>query len=96
MQPAGLRAFEARTDTRTGIYSYERAKTKLDPAYERELRANTDAWEFWQSRPPGYRATATWWVMSAKREETRARRLATLIEDSAHGRTIAQLTRVKR
>jgi uncharacterized protein YdeI (YjbR/CyaY-like superfamily) len=96
MQPAGLAAFEARTPERTGIYSHERASVQLDPEYERELRATPAAWEFWQSRPPGYRRTATWWVMSAKREETRRRRLAALVGDSAHGRTIALLTRSPR
>ena len=56
------------------------------------FRANADAWKFFQSRPPGYRHQATWWVISAKREETRARRLATLIADSAAGRTLRHLT----
>jgi uncharacterized protein YdeI (YjbR/CyaY-like superfamily) len=95
MQPAGLAAFEARTPERTGVYSYERASAALDAASERAFRSNRAAWEFWQSRPPGYRRTATWWVISAKREETRQRRLATLIDDSAHGRLIAQLARAK-
>jgi uncharacterized protein YdeI (YjbR/CyaY-like superfamily) len=95
MRPAGLAAFEARTAERTGVYAYERAHAKLDAASERAFRANRAAWEFWQSRPPGYRRTATWWVVSAKREETRHRRLATLIDDSAHGRLIAQLARPK-
>jgi uncharacterized protein YdeI (YjbR/CyaY-like superfamily) len=95
MQPAGLAAFEARSPERTGVYSYERAHAKLDAASERAFRANRSAWTFWQSRPPGYRRTATWWVISAKREETRQKRLATLIDDSAHGRLIAQLARPK-
>ena len=95
MQPAGLKAFEKRTAERTGVYSYERAHAKLNPAAERAFRANRAAWEFWESRPPWYRRTATWWVVSAKREETRQRRLATLIDDSAHGRLIAQLARPK-
>jgi uncharacterized protein YdeI (YjbR/CyaY-like superfamily) len=95
MQPPGLKAFEACAPERTGVYAYERARATLDPASERAFRANRAAWEFWQSRPPGYRRTATWWVVSAKREETRQRRLATLIDDSAHGRTLAQLTRAK-
>jgi uncharacterized protein YdeI (YjbR/CyaY-like superfamily) len=94
VRPAGLAAFEARSATRSGIYSYEqRGRAKLEPEHERELRANASAWEFFQSQPPGYRRTATWWVVSAKREETRRRRLRTLIEDSAEGRTIRHLTR---
>ena len=94
MRPAGLKAFEARTDDRSAIYSYEqRHAATLDPEHEREFRANAKAWEWFQSRPPSYRKTATWWVVSAKREETRLKRLRTLIDDSAHGRTIRQLTR---
>jgi uncharacterized protein YdeI (YjbR/CyaY-like superfamily) len=93
MQPAGLKAFEARTDDRSAIYAYEqRGEAKLDPEQEREFRANAAAWEHFQSRPAGYRKSALWWVVSAKREETRRKRLTTLIEDSAAGRTIRHLT----
>jgi len=56
------------------------------------LKANSHAWDFFQAQPPSYRKPATWWVMSAKKEETRRQRLATLIEDSAAGRRIAPLT----
>jgi uncharacterized protein YdeI (YjbR/CyaY-like superfamily) len=94
MRPAGLRAFEERTDEKTGIYSYEQARTaELDAAHEERFRAHEPAWEFFQAQPAWYRRAATRWVASAKKEETRLRRLATLIEDSAHGRTIAPLTR---
>jgi uncharacterized protein YdeI (YjbR/CyaY-like superfamily) len=93
MEPAGLAAFEARRDDRTGVYSYERAHARLDADAERAFRVNRRAWAYWRSRPPWYRRTATWWVVSAKREETRQRRLATLIADSAAGRPIAPLTR---
>lgn len=94
MRPAGLKAFEARTDERSAVYSYEqRHAAKLDHAQERQLRANAKAWEFFQSRPPSYRKAAVYWVMSAKKEETRARRLAQLIDDSAAGRTVPPLTR---
>jgi uncharacterized protein YdeI (YjbR/CyaY-like superfamily) len=93
MQPAGLRAFEGRTDDRSAIYAYEqRGNAKLDPEQEREFRANEPAWEYFQSRPPSYCKTAIWWIVSAKREETRRKRLRTLIEDSAARRTIRQLT----
>jgi uncharacterized protein YdeI (YjbR/CyaY-like superfamily) len=97
MTPAGLRAFEARTERRVGVYSYEQARdaAKFDTEQERELRANAAAWEYFQSQPPWYRRAATWWVVSAKREDTRRRRLATLIEDSANGRTVGPLTRPK-
>jgi uncharacterized protein YdeI (YjbR/CyaY-like superfamily) len=92
MRPAGQQAFEARQENRSGIYSYEQRRAELDEPYAAQLRANAAAWEFFRSRPPSYRKAAVWWVVSAKKEETRLRRLATLIEDSAHGRTIGLLT----
>ena len=59
---------------------------KLDPAQERDLRANERAWSFFNAQPPSYRKAAIWWIVSGKRDETKAKRLAQLIEDSAHGR----------
>lgn len=94
MRPAGLKAFEKRTEQRSETYSYEqRNNVRLDEAYEQQFRANEAAWDFFQAQPPWYRRTATWWVVSAKKEETRQKRLATLIEDSQHGRHIAELRR---
>ena len=94
MQPAGRSAFEARTDDKSAIYSYEqRHNARLDPAQKRELRANERAWDFFNDQPPSYRKAAIWWIVSAKREETKAKRLARLIDDSAHGKTIPPLTR---
>jgi uncharacterized protein YdeI (YjbR/CyaY-like superfamily) len=94
MRPAGLEAFDARREDRSGIYSYEqRDKAALDPAYEKRFRAKKKAWADFEARPAWYRQAAIRWVMTAKKEETRQRRLATLIEDSAAGRTIAPLTR---
>jgi uncharacterized protein YdeI (YjbR/CyaY-like superfamily) len=93
MQPAGLQAFEARDPVRSGLYSFEREAATLKPADLKRFRANKAAWSFWQAQPPGYRKTVTHWVVSAKREETRAKRLATLIQDSAAGLRIAQLRR---
>jgi uncharacterized protein YdeI (YjbR/CyaY-like superfamily) len=92
MRPAGLAAFEARKRERTGIYSYEQRPQDLPPEYERKVKANQRAWRFWRSVAPSYRKAATWWVISAKREDTRARRLATLIETSAKGERIPPLT----
>jgi uncharacterized protein YdeI (YjbR/CyaY-like superfamily) len=93
MRPAGRKAFKARTVDQSAVYSYEqRAKAKLGGEFERQFRSNTRAWEFFRAQPPGYRTTATYWVVSAKREETRRRRLATLIDDSAHERTVRPLT----
>jgi uncharacterized protein YdeI (YjbR/CyaY-like superfamily) len=92
MRPAGLKAFEARTTERSGVYSYEnRHKLKLPPEYEEQFRANAAAWEHWESAPRGYRSTATFWVVSAKKEETRERRLGQLIEASAAGKKVPPL-----
>jgi uncharacterized protein YdeI (YjbR/CyaY-like superfamily) len=94
MRPAGLDAFEARADDRSAIYSYEqRHAATLEPEHEQQFRANEKAWEFFQAQPPSYRKAAVWWVVSAKKDETRRKRLATLIDDSAHGRRIHQLSR---
>jgi uncharacterized protein YdeI (YjbR/CyaY-like superfamily) len=92
MAPAGLRAFEARRDGRTGIYSYEQRPQELPATYARPFRANARAWKTWRAMPLGYRKAATWWVISAKKEETRERRLATLIETTARGERIPALT----
>jgi len=92
MHPAGLAAFEARTEE--GTYSYEqREAAAFDPGRERRFRADEAAWAWFAAQAPWYRRTATHWVMSAKREETRDRRLARLIEDSAAGRAVGPLRR---
>jgi uncharacterized protein YdeI (YjbR/CyaY-like superfamily) len=94
MKPSGLAAFEARMEAKSGIYSYEqRAAATLDPAAEKQFRANKKAWEFFQAQPPWYRKTAVWRVISAKRPETRQKRLADLIAQSAAGQLIAELRR---
>jgi len=88
MQPAGLRAFAGRDEKKARQYSYERETQALDPALAAELRANRKASAFFEAQPPGYRKIATFWIMSAKQEATRARRLAHLIERSASGERI--------
>lgn len=94
MQPAGLRAFEERSAAKSGIYSYEqRDGVQLDAADEAEFRANRQAWDFFQSQPAWYKKAAIWSVVSAKKDETRRRRLASLIEHSAQGQTLPALTR---
>jgi uncharacterized protein YdeI (YjbR/CyaY-like superfamily) len=94
MAPAGRRAFAARNPARTGVYSHERkAAAIFSPDDERRLRANLAAAAFFDAQPPWYRRTATHWVISAKRDITRARRLDQLIRDSSEGRTIGPLTR---
>jgi uncharacterized protein YdeI (YjbR/CyaY-like superfamily) len=96
MQPAGLKAFQARIEARSGVYAYEQRGQTLSAPYEKQLRANKKAWAFFQAQPAWYQRTASWWIISAKKEETRLKRLATLIADSAQGRTIAPLTRKKK
>jgi uncharacterized protein YdeI (YjbR/CyaY-like superfamily) len=97
MRPAGVAAFEARVEAKTAVYAYEqRGSAKLDEALERRFRANKKAWAFFSAQAPWYRRTASWWVISAKREETRLKRLGTLIEDSEHGRPIGPLARPAR
>lgn len=92
MRPAGLEAFAKRKEAKTGIYAYEQRKAaELDEVSEQRFRSDPEAWEYFQSRPPGYRKTAIWWVVSAKREETRRKRLEQLIEESRNQRPIAQL-----
>jgi uncharacterized protein YdeI (YjbR/CyaY-like superfamily) len=94
MRPAGLAAHEGRTTAKSGIYSYEqRKRARLPAAMQRRLKGNRAAWAFFQKQAPWYRQVTTWWIVSAKREETRERRLGTLIEDSAAGRRIKALTR---
>jgi uncharacterized protein YdeI (YjbR/CyaY-like superfamily) len=82
MKPPGLTAFAARDPARSGIYSFENEARKLSASCEKEFRSHKEAWEFFQAQPPGYRRTASFWVMSAKQEATRLRRLARLISDS--------------
>ncbi|MCA1570541.1 MAG: YdeI/OmpD-associated family protein [Chloroflexi bacterium] len=88
---SGLRAFEARTTGNTGIYSYENRPADLPDAYLVQLQSSEPAWSWWQAQTPGYRRAATWWVVSAKQEATRDRRLATLIDDCAAGRMIKSM-----
>jgi uncharacterized protein YdeI (YjbR/CyaY-like superfamily) len=93
MTPAGLKAFEGAKD-QSRKYSFEqKEEPQFDPEGKRKFRANSKAWAFFQSQPSWYRRTATFWVMSAKKEETRQRRLETLIADSESGKSIKPLTR---
>ena len=92
VRPPGLEAFQQRAGERSGVYSHEQGHAvQLGEDYEKRLRANQQAWTFFQMQPPSYRKAAIWWVISAKREETRLRRLATLIEDSQHGQRVGPL-----
>ena len=95
MRPAGVKAFEARTENRSRIYAYEQRGPELDEPYAKKMRRNKAAWKFFQAQTASYRKLVSWWVSSAKKEETRLKRLEMLIEDSAAGRTIPQFTRAK-
>jgi uncharacterized protein YdeI (YjbR/CyaY-like superfamily) len=97
MTAAGLAAFAARDPSKSGVYSFDRGgPPTLSAAELKAFRARTKAWRFWEAQPPGYRRTATHWVVSAKREETRARRFATLVGDSSEGLRIALLRRASK
>lgn len=95
MRIAGLQAFEVRQENKSGIYSYEQRRDQLNEPYASLLQDNQAAWDFYQAQPASYRKAVNWWVVSAKMEETRGKRLAQLVEDSANSRTIAQFTRRK-
>jgi uncharacterized protein YdeI (YjbR/CyaY-like superfamily) len=85
MKPPGMAAFEARKENRSGVYSYEQRSANLDVPYEKRLRQNKAAWDFFYAQPPSYRKAIGWWVVSAKQEATRLKRLERLITESARG-----------
>lgn len=94
MRPAGLAAFEKREEARSGVYSYEqRHLARLTEEQESEFQANPAAWKWFRGAAPSYRKAAIFWVTSAKREETKARRLQQLIDDSAAGLEVPPLRR---
>jgi len=88
MRPSGLKAFEARKENRSGIYSYEQRSPELEAKYAAKFKRNKTAWKFFQSQPPSYRKMLNWWVISGKQEETRIKRLEKLIEASARARRL--------
>jgi uncharacterized protein YdeI (YjbR/CyaY-like superfamily) len=92
MQPAGLKAFAAKKENRSGIYSYEQRSVDLPEPYGRLLAKNRAAWTFLQSQPPSYRKIVSWWIVSAKKEETRLKRLERLAALSARGRRLPEMT----
>lgn len=95
MQPAGLAAYQKKQDSNSGIYSFEQEKDniKLPPEYLRQFKKNKNAWQYFDNEAPHYKRAAIWWVISAKREETRNRRMNTLIEDSENGLRIKLMRR---
>ena len=84
MSPAGLAAFERRSDDKSSIYAYEqRHNATLPPPWEKKFRANRKAWAFFRAQAPSYQRVMLYHIVSAKREETRLKRLDALIEISA-------------
>jgi uncharacterized protein YdeI (YjbR/CyaY-like superfamily) len=88
MRAAGKKAFEARDAAWTAAHHAVRDNPRLDKAREAAFRAKRTAWEFFQAQPPGYRRLAIWWILSAKREETRTRRFDQLLAISSARRRI--------
>ncbi len=89
MRPAGLKAFARRLAERSAVYAYEQRKNAtLDAAAEKEFRKHGNAWEFFERQAPWYRKMSSWWIISAKRDETRQKRLARLISESDAGRRV--------
>jgi uncharacterized protein YdeI (YjbR/CyaY-like superfamily) len=96
LRPAGAQAFAARNENRSGIYSYEQRSPNLPPPFEAQLRKNRDAWKFFEAQPASYRKAVNWWVLSAKREETKHKRLDQLIKHSAAGERIPQFVSARK
>jgi uncharacterized protein YdeI (YjbR/CyaY-like superfamily) len=94
IQPSGFIAFKERVEEKTGIYSFEQDSHKLSSQFEKKFKSNKKAWKFFTSNAPWYQRTCIHWVMSAKQEATRLKRLETLINDSENERTLQQLTRI--
>jgi uncharacterized protein YdeI (YjbR/CyaY-like superfamily) len=90
MRPTGLKAFAARIENKSGIYSYEQRSTELSDPYAKLLKQNKAAWNFFKTQPPSYRKMIGWWIVSAKKEETRMARLAKLLSESAKGKRLLQ------
>ena len=88
MAAPGFEAFKRRDPKKTGIYSFENRPSTFDAALARVFKADAAAWKFFRAQPPGYQKLLTYWVMSAKQEETRRRRLAALVKSSAEGKRI--------
>lgn len=88
MEPAGMAAFNARKENKSGIYSYEQRSANLDVPYEKKLKQNKVAWDFFYAQPPSYRKAVGWWIVSAKQEATRVNRLERLISESARGKRL--------
>ena len=93
MHPAGMKAFQRRSEQNSEVYSFEQQKIALSDEFEQLFMKNIRAWTFYTSQPPSYRRTSAYWIMSAKQEKTRLKRLNDLIIDSENGRKIKPLRR---
>jgi uncharacterized protein YdeI (YjbR/CyaY-like superfamily) len=91
MHQSGLDAYLKRDPARSGVYSSEQRPQSLPPEFERRFKKDRPAWTHFDAQPPGYRRLAIWWISSAKREETRLRRLSQLIDASGRGMRIGVL-----
>jgi uncharacterized protein YdeI (YjbR/CyaY-like superfamily) len=85
MQAAGLESFQNRSENKSKIYAFENEEVKFSPEFEAQFKANPPAWDYFQSLAASYRKTSSHWVMSAKQDATRLKRLNELISDSAKG-----------
>ena len=92
MQSPGLKAFANFRKESTGKYSFERDHVELDENYKKSIKENANAWEFFEKLSPSVKKQSVWWIMSAKREDTRLRRLNVLINSSSNQEKIPQLT----
>ena len=92
MQPNGLKAYEARKENKSGIYSYEQRSVNLEEPYNRLLKKNEAAWRFFHVQPASYRKAVSWWIISAKKQETRLKRLEKLMANSVQRRRLPEFT----
>jgi uncharacterized protein YdeI (YjbR/CyaY-like superfamily) len=93
MHPVGRAAYQARKLNKSGIYSYEQRSVNLEPPYDRVFKQNKTAWKYFQEQPASYRKAVSWWIISAKKEATRLKRLEKLVAYSVQGQRIPQLRR---
>jgi len=91
VKPSGLKVFNNRDEKKTELYSFEQVKVKLPKEFEKKIKANKKAWVYFQQLPPSAKKLSTWWIISAKKEETKLNRLNTLIKCSEEGRKIPPL-----
>ncbi len=91
MKPSGLEAYKKRDEKKSKQASYEQKEIRFDKKFEERIKANKKAWDYFQSMAPSYRKQCTWWIMSAKKEETKLKRLLTLIESSEQKQKIPPL-----